>query len=218
MRKQVRHFSWKVFLGNLLIVFLFGVVMILTRPAQAAQAPDYIFCKEPDRYSHRVCMSESRPDAMERYVYTDDRGVKRVETVRSTVGVFCKGGVCEDNVYREYRGDAPNGYYRIYLDYMLTVDSQGRTFAYHHSVDPRGAESANTVPKVKEGVYDVWCNPMGDTCTYGDREYSREELVNHIPKARVNAESGPGWDCLSEFCMDSNSDVIGLNPFYWAYQ
>lgn len=217
------HPSGSVRLGNILLMTVFGFLMLLTRPAEAApgDSPDYVPCVAPaagDPFRFHSCLSDSRPPAVERYVYVDENGIKRVESVVGTTMVHCNGGLCEDLTYREFRGEAPDGKYRVYVDYMIAVDSQGQIFTYRHNVDPRGFESANVAPKVKEGVYDVWCNPLGDTCTYGDREYSREELAKHIPKADVNAESGPTWDCLGEFCMNSDAEVIGLNPFYWAYQ
>lgn len=217
------HFSWSVRLGNVLLVIAFGILMILTKPAQAApeDSPNYILCTAPaaaDPFKYHRCVSDNRPTGVERRVYVDEYGIKRVKDVKTSIMIYCNGGLCEDLTYREYRGEAPDGQYWTYADYMVAVDSQGRVFAHRHSVDPRGVETAGTAPKPKVGIYDVWCSPQSDTCVYGDREYSREELAKHIPKADVTEESGPAWDCLGEFCMNNDAEVIGLNPFYWAYQ
>ncbi|XKH61866.1 hypothetical protein LG290_04525 [Halomonas sediminis] len=78
-------------------------------------------------------------------------------------------------------------------------------------------EIVSTKVSATGNVYDLWCDPRGDLCTFTDSDgtnykLSREYLPQHIPIAADTS------DCMQEVCYDENMEVIGLNPDHHLYR
>ena len=125
---------------------------------------------------------------------------------------------------------ATRNYYVVLNDQTLTAYKRGtgpyaQNFAPYVIANEIPAATSNAaseeLPSLSavKGVDEVWCNPRGDMCTVttrkGMRDYSREQLPEHLPMAKVSQEFGSDHFCDGAVCSNQQNEFIGLNPFYY---
>lgn len=196
-----------------IVALILAMIYGLFGEAEAApqNSPDTVVCSGK-RMGATVCEVPTRRGGVEPIRYIDDFGIERVGRIPTQVSVWCQGGVCEDGKWKEYRGEAPNGLYIVYNDYLLTTIN-GQAVSYRHGTEPALASNQSRTDRI-----DLSCSPTSDYCLLNGVDYTREQLKGKVPMATVSAEFGKNWQCLDAYCEDDDGKVLGLNPFYWAYQ
>jgi len=185
---------------------LFILSVLFSSSVFAEERPDKIAC-EVIRGAAAQCIDPNRPKT-ERYYYQDDNGNTRVGTRNTWVVVRCVQGICSD------MNDNPRGEVVIDSRFLITIpvdyylkDIGGSIFAVRQGVTVSGSKASETL--------DIWCNPLGDTCSTPKGELSREALPKHFKFADANDST---LNCPDELCYNQNQDVVGLNPNYSLYQ
>ncbi|POA48296.1 hypothetical protein C1893_10565 [Pseudomonas sp. MPR-ANC1] len=68
---------------------------------------------------------------------------------------------------------------------------------------------AETSPSSTPGrIYQLWCDPQSDYCDLEGKQILRKDLPKYVP-------FGGSDDCMLEICVNSNQEVVGLNPEYY---
>lgn len=168
-----------------------------------------------------VCTDNSRPDKMVVQYQDRSTGALSMQEESTVELVYCRPrkDKCFDDA-GAYRGKSVNkvdSRYVLFKDYYVYPGPDGTDWAFKNGTGPLfgGVVKVNNVAPTaisKNGTYDVWCNPVGDTCnittTVGDLEVTRDKLPTYMAVAKG------GLYCSLEFCYDNNNDIIGLNPDY----
>lgn len=145
-------------------------------------------------------------------------GAPAMTKVRNVDYVQCfSTGNCidQDGTYRgSHHTPDKAKYYNIYRDWYLMSGDDGYTYAYPLGEGPAFGKSADVFNPL-EGttsadpeVFDVWCNPLADVCSYGGDDFGRDALPDYFPMATDTS------NCILEFCVNSDDQVVGLNPSY----
>lgn len=178
--------------------------------------PNTLPCIEQPRATD--CTDKTRPaEHVVQYRQTDGQVTMRQERTFDLVTCYVQAGKCVDQA-RNYRGKAvgvESQAFAIYKDFYVYPGSDGKNYAYKNGTGPLfGGQPAGgqAQPTSASKVFDIWCNPQGDTCDYQNQQLTRNQLPQHIPQASDTS------NCISEFCYATNgSDVIGLNPDYYIW-
>lgn len=185
---------------------LFILCALLSSNLFAESRPDKIPCLQASAAAAQ-CIDPNRPKT-ERFYYQDDNGNTRVGTRNTWVVVRCIQGICSD-MNNNPRGEVvvdERFFFTVPVDYYLKM-IDGGVYAVRIGAPASSSKASETL--------DIWCNPLGDTCSTPKGELSREALPKHFKFADANDST---LDCMEELCYNQNQDVVGLNPNYSLYQ
>lgn len=186
--------------------------------------PNAIKC---DAIVKGVCTDASRPDKIVVQYQNRETGALTMQEETTYELVYCRPrkDQCFDdaNTYRGKSVQTKDSRYVVFKDFYVYPGADGADWAYKNGTGPLfggSAETVATAPKstglkaaiTANGTYEVWCNPVGDSCkvttTKGSAEVDRSKLVAYLPMATNSSY------CSLEFCYNDNDDVIGLNSEY----
>lgn len=213
---------------SLLLVMAYdaNALMLVKRPAFMATAlPDTVACKADvhGRYDCRYMPLTGYHNVMLRM----DDGSTTIEQWEGAIWVECQGGICTDKYGRHMGNAAFNRRVLMSEGYYLYQPSRDvKPVTHKWGTGPLAGEFPEYV--IEEEVtpnettlgpvtYDLWCNPMGDTCYLpdangNDMELVRQQLPDYVPFAEDTS------NCSLEVCYAPNGqDVIGLNPDYSGF-